>query len=71
MAELVDRDRAERVDGDLAEADAVGRRRFVDLLGSGGRLVERFGDLFTLERVEYLAPDQRFLAAVLRRKETG
>jgi SAM-dependent methyltransferase len=48
--------------------------RFMDSVGcyadwySADRLTERFGDLFTLERCEYLTPDRRFLAAVLRRR---
>lgn len=34
------------------------------------RLEQRFGDLFTVERCEYLTPDMRYLGAVLRRKDT-
>jgi SAM-dependent methyltransferase len=33
------------------------------------RLIERFGDLFHVERCQYLTPDGRFLAAVLRRRD--
>lgn len=31
------------------------------------RLEQRFGDLFTVERCEYMTPDRRFIGAVLRR----
>jgi SAM-dependent methyltransferase len=47
--------------------------RFFDAVGnyadwySEARLVERFGDLFNVERCEYLTPDDRYLGAVLRR----
>jgi SAM-dependent methyltransferase len=34
------------------------------------RIEERFGDLFDVVRCEYLTPNRRYLAAVLRRKET-
>lgn len=33
------------------------------------RLQQRFGDLFTVERCEYLTPTGQYLAAVLRKKE--
>lgn len=33
------------------------------------RLTDRFGDLFDVERCEYLTPNRRYLAAVLRRRE--
>lgn len=34
------------------------------------RLQARFGDLFTIERCEYLTPNGHYLAAVLKKKET-
>lgn len=49
--------------------------RFFDAVGGWAdwydrdRLEARFGDLFTVERCEYLSPDDRYLAAVLRRKD--
>ena len=49
--------------------------RFFDLIGEYAdwydreRLEQRFGDLFTVERCEYLTSTGRFLAAVLRRKD--
>jgi SAM-dependent methyltransferase len=54
-------------------------RRFIAFFDSVGeysdwyseaRLVERFGDLFTVERCEYLTATGRFLGAVLRRKDS-
>lgn len=36
---------------------------------SAARLTERFGDLFTVDRCEYLTPDDRYIAAVLTRKD--
>jgi len=35
------------------------------------RLESRFGDLFTVERCEYITPNGQYLAAVLRKKETA
>jgi SAM-dependent methyltransferase len=49
--------------------------RFFDGVGeysdwySAERLEQRFGDLFAVERCEYVTSDRRFLAAVLRRKD--
>lgn len=48
--------------------------RFFDAVGDYAdwydrrRLVERFGDLFDVERCEYLTPDDRYLGAVLRKR---
>lgn len=35
------------------------------------RIEARFGDLFTIERFAYLTPNQRYCAAVLRKKEAA
>lgn len=35
------------------------------------RIEQRFGDLFTIERFAYLTPQQRYCAAVLRKRETA
>lgn len=38
---------------------------------SRDRIEQRFGDLFTVERCEYLTPTGQYLAAVLRKKEAA
>lgn len=49
--------------------------RYFDQVGeyadwySRDRIEQRFGDLFTVERCEYLTPTGQYLAAVLRKKE--
>jgi SAM-dependent methyltransferase len=51
--------------------------RYFDQVGeyadwySRDRLEQRFGDLFTIERCEYLTPTGQYLAAVLRKKEAA
>jgi SAM-dependent methyltransferase len=51
--------------------------RFFDSVGTyadwydRARLDSRFGDLFTVERFEYLTHDDRYLGAVLRRRDVG
>lgn len=51
--------------------------RYFDQVGeyadwySRDRLEQRFGDLFTVERCEYLTPTGQYLAAVLRKKEAA
>ncbi|MEH0417817.1 class I SAM-dependent methyltransferase [Streptomyces sp. B21-083] len=51
--------------------------RYFDLVGeyadwySEARIEQRFGDLFDIERFAYLTPNQRYCAAVLRKKETA
>lgn len=51
--------------------------RYFDLVGeyadwyNQARLEQRFGDLFTVERCEYLTPTGQYLAAVLRKKEVA
>lgn len=51
--------------------------RYFDQVGeyadwySRDRMEQRFGDLFTVERCEYLTPTGQYLAAVLRKKEAA
>lgn len=51
--------------------------RYFDQVGDyatwydAAKLRRLFGDLFTIERVEYMGPTERYLGAVMRRREMG